>query len=57
MHGAQNLRIQAIDTFTCGSPIDREGFWIYKMKTLRPLGLNSDDLFGATQQQPRHRKR
>ena len=44
--GEDDLRVQLIDT--CASELvlrEREAQWAYRLKTISPLGLNSDDFF------------
>ena len=55
--GHQSFKIQVIDVCDPTEPTDREGFWQYKLRTLMPYGLNSDDLFGTHQKGPRSGKR
>ena len=44
--GEDDLRVQLIDK--CASELvlrEREAQWAYRLKTISPLGLNSDDFF------------
>ena len=44
--GVDDLRVQLIDK--CASELvlrEREAQWAYRLKTISPLGLNSDDFF------------
>ena len=39
----QNCSITFIDKTDPGNPCAREKYWIYKLKTLKPFGLNTED--------------
>jgi hypothetical protein len=55
-HGLDNFSVQIIDNYN-NSGLEREGFWIYKLQTIKPNGLNSDDLFGAAQHRSRNKNK
>ena len=45
--------IRIIDKCDPLDPSKREGFWQYRLKTLKPLGLNMDDMFFSQNKNPR----
>ena len=53
--GLRDLKVQLIDRVKGEDQLrDKEGQWAYRLKTVRPHGLNDDDYFFTQNKRTRH---
>ena len=56
-NGLDDISVQLIDQVACGKDlVDKEGQWAYRLKCLKPLGLNESDFFFSQNRSTRVRK-
>ena len=57
-NGLDDISVQLIDQVACGKDlVDKEGQWAYRLKCLKPLGLNESDFFFSQNRSTRVRKK
>jgi hypothetical protein len=54
-HSPDHFKIQIIDSNDPKDPTRREGFWQYRLQSLTPLGLNTNDMFFSQNKASRKR--